>query len=286
MSERTLTLDGVDLCFEAYGARADPVVLLIAGGGQSMDWWEVEFCHRLAAVGRHVVRYDHRDTGRSSTSPAGEPSYTAADLARDPLRILDHLAVERAHLVGLSMGGGIAQQLTILHPDRVRTLTLMSTSPAGPGDDDNGLPPMDPQLAATFTDPAPEPDWQDQDAVVTYRVEVERPFGGTMRFDEGRVRRIATREVTRTHNMAASMTNHFLVEDGWSQRSRLSEISVPTLVMHGTADPLLPFGHGVALAREIPGARLVPLDGMGHQQPPPELWDLVIASLAEHTAAG
>ena len=284
MTEQIVTIDGVDLCLEAFGSPVDPALLLIAGGAQSMDWWEVEFCDRLAAAGRFVIRYDHRDTGRSATSPAGSPSYASEDLATDPLRILDHLGISRAHLVGLSMGGGIAQRLGVLHPDRIRTLTLMSTSPAGPGNDDNRLPPMDSRLTASFTDPDPEPDWDDREAVVTYRVDVERPFAGALGFDEERTHRIASSEVDRTRNMCSSLTNHFVLDDGWSGRSRIGDIRTSTLVMHGTTDPFFPIGHGEALAHEIPGARLVPLEGMGHQQPPPQLWDLTVSTILKHTA--
>ena len=280
MADTMLSNDGVDLCVETYGDPADPAVLLIAGGGQSMVWWEEEFCTRLAAGGRHVVRYDHRDTGRSTSSPAGRPGYTASDLATDPLRITKHLGVERAHLVGMSMGGGIAQYLAVEHADRVASLVLVGTSPAGPGGPE--LPPMSPELAATFTDPDPEPDWADRDAVVDHRVAVERPYAGAMGFDEPRVRRLAALEVDRTTDMAASLTNHFVLDGGWSGRP--AGIVAPTLVLHGTTDPLFPLAHGEALAREIPGARLVALPGVGHEIPPPPVWDLAVGEILDQTA--
>ncbi len=283
-NELVLDCDGVELCVETFGEPADPTVLLIAGGAQSMVWWEAALCERIAESGRHVVRYDHRDTGRSTTSPVGAPAYTAEDLATDPLRILDALDVDAAHVVGMSMGGGIAQHLAVHHPARVRTLTLVSTSPEGPGDDSNGLPPITPAVMATFTDPDPEPDWSDRAAVLRYRVDAERAYVGSLGFDEERVRRLAAAELDRTHDMAASMTNHFLAEGGSSERDRLGSIAAPTLVLHGTDDPLFPLGHGEALAREIPGARLVPLPGVGHEIPPPPLWDLVVAELVAHTA--
>ncbi len=180
MTEQTVTIDGIDLCYEVFGVPADATVLLIAGGAQSMIWWEEEFCSRLAEAGRRVVRYDHRDTGRSTSSPPGRPSYTAHDLTTDPLRILDALGVGRAHVVGLSMGGGIAQRIALEHAERVSTLCLASTSPAVPAEHDRRLPPPRPQVMATFTDPGPEPDWTDRDAVVAYRVEVERPYAGSL----------------------------------------------------------------------------------------------------------
>jgi pimeloyl-ACP methyl ester carboxylesterase len=263
--------------------RPDSAVLLIAGGAQSMVWWEDEFCARLAGAGRHVIRYDHRDTGRSTSSPPGRPSYTSHDLRADPLRILDALGVGRAHLVGLSMGGGIAQRIALEHPGRVRTLCLASTSPAVPADHDRELPPPSQQVMSTFTDPEPEPDWNDRDAVVAYRVEAERPYAGSLRFDEPRYLLLAAQEVDRTRDMAASMTNHFVLDDDTPSDARLEQIITPTLVLHGTTDPMLPIEDGQALAAEIPGARIVPLPGVGHQQPPPELWDLVIPAIVEHT---
>lgn len=284
MTEMTTTVQGGTLCVETFGEPADPAVLLIAGGGQSMVWWEDAFCARLAGGGRYVVRYDHRDTGRSTSWPAGEPGYGSRDLATDPLHVLDSLGVERAHVVGMSMGAGIAQFLALDHGERVRSLVLAESSPAGPGNADNGLPPPTVAVAASFTDPDPEPDWSDRDAVVAYRVAVERPYTGGLGLDEPRVRRLAALEVDRTTDMAASLTNHFVLDDGWSLRDRLGGITAPTLVLHGTTDPLFPLEHGEALAREIRHARLVPLVGVGHEIPPPPLWDLVVPAILDHTA--
>ena len=284
MAERVLAIGSLRLGIETFGSPADPTVLLIAGGAQSMVWWEDGFCARLAAAGRFVVRYDHRDTGRSTTSPAGHPTYTAEDLATDPLRVLDALDRPAAHIVGLSLGGGIAQRIAVTRPERLHTLTLMSSSPAGPTED-LVLPGPAPQLAATFSDPVPEPDWSDRDAVLAYRVEVERPYAGTLGFDEPRVRALAAREIDRTTDMAASMTNHFLLDDCWPASARTGDIASPTLVLHGTADPAFPLAHGQALARLIPRARLVELDGVGHQQPPPQRWEVALDALVEHTAA-
>ncbi|KAB2340145.1 alpha/beta fold hydrolase [Actinomadura rudentiformis] len=283
MTEQTVTTDGIDLCFETFGDPADATVLLIAGGAQSMIWWEEDFCARLAEAGRHVVRYDHRDTGRSTSSPAGRPSYTGEDLATDPLRLLDGLGVATAHVVGLSMGGGIAQYLALEHPKRVRTLCLGSTSPWVPTQLGRSLPGPAPQISATFTNPDPEPDWTDRDAVIAYRVDAERPYAGSLGFDEPRVRRLATQEVDRTRNMAASMTNHFILGEDPLTDARLDQITAPTLVLHGTTDPMFPIEHGEALAAEIAGARFLPLPGVGHQQPPPEVWGLAIAAIVELT---
>jgi pimeloyl-ACP methyl ester carboxylesterase len=284
MGEQLLDVgDGVELCVETFGRASDPTVLLVAGAAQSMVWWEVELCRRLAEGGRHVVRYDHRDTGRSSASPAGRPAYSGLQLADDPRRLLQALGVGAGHVVGLSLGGGLAQVLAVRHPEVVRTLTLVASSPAAPVDGPP-LPGPAPRAAAAFRDPAPEPDWADPDAVLAYRVEVERPFAGDLGFDEARTRRLATLEVGRTTDMAASMTNHVLLDDAWPAGATLADLSAPTLVLHGTTDPLFPLEHGRALARLLPRATLVELPGAGHEQPPPQLWDLTVAALLEHTA--
>ena len=285
MGEELLDLGrGVELCVETFGRTGDPTVLLVAGAAQSMVWWETDFCRGLAAGGRRVVRYDQRDTGRSTTSPAGRPGYTVDDLVEDPRRILRALGVGAAHLVGLSMGGGLAQVLAVRHPALVTTLTLVASSPAGPHDGPP-LPGPAPATAAAFRDPAPEPDWDDRDAVLAHRVDVERPCAGALGFDEDRVRRLAGLEIDRTTDLAASLTNHFLLDgDPWPAGATLADITAPTLVLHGTTDPVFPLEHGRALARLLPHATLLELPGAGHEQPPPQLWDLVTTALLDHTA--
>src|SRR3954466_3573901 len=151
MSERMIELGGVELCTETFGAPDDPAVLLIMGSGASMLWWDDAFCAALAAGGRFVVRYDHRDTGRSkarppggppptrarppAAAPPGRPDYSGAALVADAARVLDGHGIARAHVVGGSMGGALAQVLVLDHPERVASLVLLSTSPAGPGGD-------------------------------------------------------------------------------------------------------------------------------------------------------
>jgi pimeloyl-ACP methyl ester carboxylesterase len=119
--------------------------------------------------------------------------------------------------------------------------------------------------------------------VLRYRVEAERPYAGTLGFDEARVRRLAAREIDRTADVAASTTNHLLLDDAWPAGGDIAGITAPTLVLHGTADPLFPIGHGRALARRIPGARLVELPGVGHEQPPPQRWDTAVAAILDRT---
>ena len=278
-----LPVDGAELCVETFGASEDPAVLLIAGMSSPMDWWEDGFCERLAEGGRYVVRYDFRDTGRSTTHPPGQPGYTAADLRVDVVALLDALGIDQAHLVGLSMGGAIAQVVAVEHPDRVATLTLVDTSAALPGVTED-LPPITPELAAHFDAAAGQdpPDWSNHEEVVDHLVAEQRAF---MRagFDEDRVRTIARRVVARSHDVAAS-GNHALLEPGPEPTGRLSDIAAPTLVVHGTEDPMFPVPHAQALVRAIPGARLLLLEGVGHEMPPPATWDVVVPALLDHTA--
>lgn len=274
----TLELDGVELAIERRGPDSAPALLLIAGGAQSMDWWTPEFCDLLGGGELQVIRYDHRDTGQSSTSPPGHPDYTGDDLAADPLRILDGLGIKTAHLLGMSMGGGIAQSIAVRARERVRSLTLVETSPAG--GDHGDLPPPSPEVAATWEEPPPEIDWADETAVIDYRVDIERPYAGSLGFDDARMRALATLEVRRSRNMNSSMMNHFIAESGASVDP--AEIRVPTLVLHSADDPMFPLPHGEALARMIPGARLVRLEGVGHEIPPPAVWDVVVPELHRH----
>lgn len=272
------------LCVETIGDRDDPALLLIAGAAWSMDWWDDELCRRLADRDRLVIRYDQRDTGRSTSYPAGAPEYDAYNLVTDAVAVLDALHIDRAHVVGLSMGGGTAQLLALDYRERVATLTLISTSPIDPGI--GGLPGPTPEIQATFSDEGVQPDWDDRDAVIDYLVEGERPYAGPGNFDEARLRALAGQVFDRSDNLAASMINHFVLEDRRpaDSRSSLRHLNgIPTLVVHGTADPMFPPAHGTALVDAIPGARLIELDGVGHQLPPPHTWGLVVDALIKHT---
>jgi len=281
-SERIVRANGVDLCLETFGDPTDPEILLIAGAGGSMLSWEEEFCAQLAAGPRFVTRYDNRDTGRSVSYEPGAPEYAGSDLVEDAVGLLDALGLISAHLVGISMGGGIAQLVALDHPDRVASLTLIATS-AGPGDAD--LPPISEELRARFASPTPEPVWSDREAVIDYVVEEARPYASKSRpFDEAAWRDLAGRDFDRTVNIASSLTNHFVIEGGPGWREQLGEIRVRTLVLHGTEDPLFPYGHGVALANEIPGARLLPLEQTGHELPR-AVWDVVVPAILRQSDA-
>src|ERR687893_1108969 len=283
-NERIIRANGVDLCVQTFGDKADPTILLIMGGAASMDWWEDGFCERLMAGSRFVVRYDHRDTGRSVSYEPGAAPYSLRDLAEDAVGLLDAFGLQSAHLVGMSVGGWIGQLVALDHPDRVASITLISTSPtAGPSDPD--LPEMSQELQAFFAEEASEPDWSDRAAVIDYMVEGQRPFAGSRPFEEAAIREIAARAFDRTTNFASSIANHAGIDSGDCWRERLGEVSVPTLVIHGTEDPMYPYGNAVALAKEIPGAQLLTLERVGHEVPPRALWDVVVPAILRHTAS-
>ncbi|HTF09076.1 MAG TPA: alpha/beta hydrolase [Asanoa sp.] len=285
MSERMVPVGDATLCVETFGEPGEPAILLMGGAASSMDFWETEFCAGLAGAGRYVVRYDNRDTGRSTSYPAGKPGYTGVDLVTDALGLLDALGIERAHLVGVSMGGGIAQQIGIEHPDRVASLTLIETSPAPPRPDDaDPLPPPAARIQAMFADPEPAPDWTDRSAAIDRLVRDLATFGGSATLGDEAVRELAAQVYDRTNDFAASQTNHWILDGGPPVHGTLADITAPTLVLHGTEDPFFPLGHGEALAREIPGARLVRLPGVGHEYPPPSVWPIVLPAVIAVTA--
>jgi len=270
--------DDVHLDVEVLGDARAPAMLLIAGAGWSRDWWDDDLCARLVARGRRVIRYDQRDTGASTSWPVGEPGYTGRELLTDAIAVLDALDVGRAHVVGLSAGGGTAQCLALSHRDRVATLTLIATTAIDPTVGD--LPGPTPAIRAVFAAEGPGPDWSDPAAAVTALVEGERPFAGPGSFDEERMRAIATRVVARSRDLAASTTNPFVVASGPPGPTALRDLAgLPVLVVHGTADPVFPVEHGRALAATVPGARLLELDGVGHQLPPEPTWDRFVDAL-------
>ncbi|WP_157250295.1 alpha/beta fold hydrolase [Nonomuraea typhae] len=281
-----MEVNGVSLWVEDFGDPADPAILLIHGAGESLLAWDDAFVRRLVAGGRRVIRYDSRDAGRSTTYPAGSPGYTLRDLVADAVGVLDALGVRTAHLVGMSQGSAVAQLVALDHPERTASLTLASSSPGGPGHENPDLPGMSPALQDFFTEEAPAPDWTDRDAVIAYLVASERPFAAASRPFAEEVRRAnAGRVVDRAADIAAQLSNPFLIDPGQPWRHRLGRIAVPALVFHGAEDPLFPVEHGQALAAEIPGARFVAMPATGHEVFPEAQWDLVVPALLAHTAA-
>ena len=281
MVERMIEANGVELCTESFGRPADPPILLIMGIGGSMLWWEEGFCRLLAEGGRFVIRYDHRDTGRSVTSEPGRPEYTGSELIADAVGVLDANGVPAAHVVGVSAGGAFAQLLALDYPDRVLSIVLISTSPATPGE--RGLPPATERYQRFVT--SATVDWSDERSVIEYLVDYAHVLaGGARPFDAAAIHELVRRDVERAHNIAAS-ENHGLAAEGEVSRRSLSSIAVPTLVIHGTEDPMFPLEHGEALAREIPGARLLTLEETGHGVERAD-WETIARAILAHTVPG
>lgn len=279
---RTVTVGDVDLVAQTFGDPAHPPVLLVAGTSCSMDWWPPRWCRRLAARGLLVVRYDQRDTGRASHGEPWHPTWSLPDLVTDAVGLLDALGIGAAHWVGFSQGGWVSQLAALDHPERVRSLTLISSRPTGHGPADPDLPEITDGLLAAWDTLATEPDWADADAVVDHLVDGERSLAGDV-FDEAHARGIAEQCVARAHQVRSAVANHPAAPQGPRWRHRLGEVAVRTLVVHGTADPLFPIHHGEALAREIPGARLERLPGIGHELPP-RVWDRVVDLVAQQVS--
>ncbi|MEJ3651642.1 alpha/beta hydrolase [Actinomycetes bacterium KLBMP 9759] len=263
MTETLIETNGVELCIDALGNPDDPTLLLI---GTTILSWPHALAARLADGGRRVVRYDLRDTGRSSTVDPDAPGYTLRDLVADAVGVLDSLDVPTAHVAGLGVGGWIAQLLALDHADRVATLVLAGTRPTAPGRADRDLPEHDESVMRFFMS-AGQPDWTDRDAVLDHAVASARVLAGNGAFDEREVREgaAATLDRASTANARNSLTGSMFAAIDCTPRwrKRLPSITAPTLVVHGADDPFFPLGNAEALAREIPGARLLVLDGIG-----------------------
>jgi pimeloyl-ACP methyl ester carboxylesterase len=281
VAERMIEANGVELCTSSFGDPAHPPILLIMGVGASMLWWEEGFCRLLADGGRFVLRFDHRDTGRSVTYEPGQPRYTGADLVSDAVGVLDAYGIGAAHVVGVSAGGAFAQLLALRFRDRVRSLVLISTSPALPLEVD--LPSAtEPYLRFLAS---AEVDWSDDESVIAYLVGYARVLAGDVRpFDEEAARDLVRRDVARARNIEAS-ENHGSIAEGELPRDPLSSIAVPTLVVHGTADPMFPLEHARALVDAIPGAELLVLEGAGHGVVRAD-WRSLVRAIIRHTRAG
>jgi pimeloyl-ACP methyl ester carboxylesterase len=274
-----IEVNGVELCAEAFGDSRDPPILLIMGIGASMLWWEEGFCRMLADGGRFLIRYDHRDTGRSVTYEPGRPGYAGADLVADAAGVLDAHELPAAHIVGVSAGGAFAQLLALDVPDRVLSLVLISTSAAVPVERE--LPPPTEEFGR-FVSTA-RVDWSDAESVIEHVVDYARLLaGGERPFDEAAARDLVRREAERARDLAA-LQNHDSIPDAGRRHEPPSSIAAPTLVIHGTADPMFPIGHGETLAEEIPGARLLRLEGAGHGVDRHD-WKTDVGAILEHTA--
>ncbi|MBF9067039.1 alpha/beta fold hydrolase [Streptacidiphilus fuscans] len=255
--------NGVDLGIESFGREDDPLVLLV--GGTTMLSWPDALCDRLASGGRRVVRYDLRDSGASTTLDPENPAYDLRDLVADAAALVAALGARTAHLGGIGVGGMVAQVAALDHPDVFSALTLVGTRPVAPGPVDEDLPGHDAAVMGSLFS-RPRPDWTDRDAVAAFAADGAGPLGD----DPEEARATAARIWDRTPSSDPAVHQANQLRTAFSRidcaprwRERLVDLDVPTLVVHGRADPFFPVGNGEALAAEIPGARLLVLDDMG-----------------------
>lgn len=280
MRSRQVSENGVELFTESFGDASDPAILLIMGAMASAVWWPEEFCRRLAGRGRFVIRYDNRDTGRSVSYMPGQIEYSVEDMADDAILVINAHEVERAHLVGFSLGGFLSQLIALKYPERFRTMTMIGSERLGPLDP--SMPQMDPKVTA-YHARAETIDWANREVVVDYAVEAWRLIAGSRHpFDETTIRAIATQEFERTNNMLTKL-NHAQLSGGEQWFGRLHEVRIPALIIHGTEDPILPYAHGVALAAALPQATLLTLDKTGHELHRND-WETIIDAVVRHTA--
>ncbi len=286
MAEKIVRANGIDIWTEDFGDPADPPLLLIMGASAQGIYWHEGMVQAIVDRGRYVIRYDNRDTGQSTCFEVGTPPYTLDDMAADAVGVLDAHGIAAADVVGASMGGMIVQVLAISHRERVRSATIIMSSPLSGGG-------QVPELGSDDL-PGPDPEWMAQtfammaapletrEEKIAMRIEMFRRLAGSAEpFNEERQRDIATREVDRARDFAA-MNNHGIAIGNSSppdRRPQLQDLDVPTLVVHGTEDPILPYPHGVALAETIPGAAFLTLEGAGHEMPDRDLDGIIDAMM-------
>lgn len=290
--EAFVEANGIQLCYDTFGNESNVPLLLIMGLGAQMISWPDEFCAQLAERGFWVIRFDNRDIGKSTSfDEAGVPNvmgvmmaamqgqsspvpYLLQDMANDAVGLLDALAIKKAHIVGASMGGMIVQELLIQHADRILTATsIMSTT------GDPSLPQAKPEAATILMSPAPaERDKYLDHSVGTWRV----LSGDAFPFHEAEVRASAARAYDRGLNPAGMARQLAAIYASGSRREGLKKVDVPTLVIHGDIDPLVPVEGGKDTAVQIPNAELLIVEGMGHNLPL-EAWAQIIEAITKHT---
>ncbi|MDR7086159.1 pimeloyl-ACP methyl ester carboxylesterase [Aeromicrobium panaciterrae] len=280
---------GIDICYETFGNAEDPPLLLIMGMGGPMNWWSVDFCERLAARGFFVIRYDNRDTGRSTKLDQHRvskssvykaylgrvaPPYGLDDFAEDALGLLDHLGLDRVNMVGVSMGGMIAQTICISHPERVQSLTsIMSTT----GKRTVGW--QNPRVIPALMSSA-------GNTIDTYIARSLRASAviGSPNFPaaEEATRARATETYERGWSASGTVRHMLAVLSATDRTSDLAKLDLPVTVIHGMKDPLVHRSGGKATAAAIPGAEHIEIGGMGHDLPP-ELYDTFINAIERNT---
>ncbi len=287
----TAKANGIEIVYDIFGNPDKPPVLLIIGLGQQMIAWDEEFCAQIAARGYRVIRFDNRDTGLSTKlDEAGVPNmavvfeamvegkpidspYSLLDMADDAVGLLDALGIESAHVVGESMGGMIAQRMVIHHADRVCTLTSIMSSTGEPG-----LPPPTPEAMDILANrPATDREGYIEDYVERWRV----LNGQKLPYDEEASRELATRIFDRGLNLPGFARQLAAIIADGNRKQALKSVTVPTLVIHGDADPLVPVECGIDTANSVLGSELLIIEGMGHTFPR-QVWAQVIDAIVRH----
>jgi len=275
--------DDLELGVEHFGDPTDPLVLL--AGAVTMLSWPDALCAALARGGRHVVRYDLRDAGTSTSIDPDRPGYTLRDLAADAAALARRLDGRPAHLAGTGVSGFVAQVAALDHPDAFSALTLVNTRPVAPGPVDPDLPDHDPDAMKSLFS-LPMPDWADRAAVAQRAAAGAAALGN----DPDAAREIAGHVFDRTSGTAPSvqMANQlglvfWKLDCTPRWRERLPELALQTLVVHGRRDAFFPLGNGEALAREIPGARLHVLDDAASAIPETAAGEIAEAMLSPGT---
>ncbi|MFX1577917.1 MAG: alpha/beta fold hydrolase [Promethearchaeota archaeon] len=287
--ETIVKINGVELCYDTFGNSSDPAILLIMGLGAQMIRWREDFLRPFAAEGFFVIRFDNRDVGKSSKfEEAGVPDvvslmlgaqqgktvdvpYTLTDMAQDAVGLLDALKIKVAHIVGISMGGMIAQTLAINFPDRVTTLTSIMSTTGNPE-----LPTPKPEAMMVLQQTPPDT----REEYIESMIKGQRILSGPhFPIDEDYFRDFAGRAFDRSYYPQGTARQLAAVIASGSRKDALKALQMPTLVIHGDADPLVPVEGGRDTAASIPGAKLVIIKGMGHDIPEaaaPQVFDAII----------
>jgi pimeloyl-ACP methyl ester carboxylesterase len=267
--------NGITIEYETFGDATAPPVLLIMGLGAQLTMWDPAFCTAIADAGFYVIRFDNRDVGLSTTfdDATSSPAYTLSDMAADAAGLLDALGIESANIVGVSMGGMIAQTFAIEHPTKTRTLvSIMSTT----GDQTVGQP--TPESIAALLAPPPAT----RDEAIEAGLKIWRLIGSPgYTLDEQVVRERAAASYDRAFNPAGTARQLAAIMAQPNRTTALGNVSVPALVIHGEADPLVTPSGGKATAAAIPGATLKLVPGMGHDLPA-ELHGEIVGELTAH----